>query len=74
MADIPGEIAGPRFLRAMGRLGWRVIRQRGSHRVLAREGGTKVLIVAFHRSLGRTSVRRVLKDAGIDEADFLRAL
>ena len=71
---LPGEIDGARFLRAMARLGWHVSRTRGSHRVLKREGNPRILIVAFHKTLSRNSVRRALREAGIDEDAFERVL
>ena len=74
MAQLPGEISGARFLRAMGRFGWRVVRQRGSHRILGREGYPGMLLVAFHQTIGRNSVRKVLRLAGIDEEAFLEQL
>lgn len=66
---LPGEIDGRRFLRAMARLGWAVARTAGSHRVLRNRGG-QVIVVAFHDSLSRNSVRRALREAGVPERDF----
>lgn len=73
MKRLPGEIDGQRVLRALGRLGWTVVKQRGSHRKLMKQGGG-MLIVAFHNKLGRQSVRRILRQAGISEEEFLQAL
>lgn len=73
MAALPGEIDGERFLRAMARLGWKVASQRGSHRKLTHPEGDRVLIAAFHGTLGRNSVRRILRQAAIDEETFPRA-
>lgn len=69
MTVLPGEIDGIRFLRAMARFGWTVVRVKGSHRILRRADG-KVLMVAFHGTLSRNSVRRALREAGIDEDGF----
>ncbi len=74
MARLPGEIDGRRFLRAMARFGWLVDSQRGSHRKLVHTDREDFLIVAFHRTVGRNTVRRILKAAGIDEEEFLREL
>jgi predicted RNA binding protein YcfA (HicA-like mRNA interferase family) len=71
---LPGEIDGARFLRAMAKLGWRVTRERGSHRVLKKAGGDRIIVIAFHRSLSRNSARRALRDAGVDEDEFERIL
>ena len=74
MGRLPGEIDGRRFLRAMSRLGWRVESQRGSHRKLVHAEGKGIMIVAFHDTIRRTIVHRILRDAGIDEDEFLKAL
>ena len=74
MVRPPGEIDGRRFLRAMARFGWRVESQRGSHRKLVHPERPFFLIVAFHRTIGRNTVRRILRQARIDEEDFLETL
>ena len=54
--------------------GWYVVRQRGSHvRWFDPESG-KHLTVPAHgsRSIPRGTLHRLLKDAGIDEAEILR--
>ena len=74
MVRFPGEIDGRRFLRAMARFGWVVESQRGSHRKLVHSDRTDFLIIAFHQTLGRNTVRRILRQAGIDEEAFARYL
>ena len=58
----------------MARLGWAVVKQRGSPRTLRRGDSSRILIVAFHDKLSRNSVRRALREAGIDEDEFEREL
>ena len=74
MVRLPGEIDGRRFLRAMARFGWIVERQRGSHRKLVHPDRRDFLIFAFHKTLGRNTVRRILRQAGIDEDSFVESL
>jgi len=74
MVRLPGEIDGRRFLRAMARSGWIVESQRGSHRKLVHPDRRDFLIVAFHQTLGRNTVRRILRQAGIDEDSFVASL
>lgn len=66
---LPAEIDGLRFLRAMARLGWTVTRTRGSHRVLKDLRG-RTVVVAFHSTLSRNSVRRALREAGVADEAF----
>lgn len=72
--ELPGELEGRRFLAAMARFGWTVASQRGSHRKLTHVGRADFLLLAFHRTLGRTSVRRALRQAGISEEEFIAEL
>ncbi|MFQ5907816.1 MAG: type II toxin-antitoxin system HicA family toxin [Thermoplasmata archaeon] len=74
MARLPGEVEGRRFLRALVRLGWRVESQKGSHRKLVHPNRRDFIIVAFHRTVGRNTIRRFLRHADIDEEAFLKAL
>ena len=73
MARLPGDIDGRRFLRALGRFGWAVETQRGSHRKLRHTDG-RVLRVAFHNVIRRNAVRHTLRLARIDEEAFLKEL
>jgi predicted RNA binding protein YcfA (HicA-like mRNA interferase family) len=57
----------------MAKFGWTVEKQRGSHLKLIHASGG-MLIVAFHGTLSRNSVRRALRQAGIEEGEFARAL
>jgi len=74
MGRFPGEVDGRRFLRAMARFGWHVTTQRGSHRKLVHADRYDFLTVAFHTTLSGYVVRRILKQAGIDDDEFLRHL
>lgn len=71
---LPGDIDGRRFLRAMARFGWVVESQRGSHRKLVHPKREGFIIVAFHRDVSRVVARKVLREAGIGEEEFARAL
>jgi len=73
MGRLPGEIDGRRFLRAMSRLGWVLESQRGSHRKLVHPQ-KGIIIVAFHGTIRRQIVHRILRDAGLDIEEFLREL
>lgn len=53
-------------LAALQRTGWRVIRQRGSHKVLARDGWPNV-VFAFHdrEEIGPRMLARIAKHTGL---------
>ena len=60
-----------RVLAALQRIGWRVKRQTGSHRVPAREGSADV-VFAFHdqEELGPLMLARIAKRTGLKPGDF----
>jgi len=74
VARLPGEIDGRRFLRALARFAWAVESQRGSHCTLVNAESKRFIIVAFHDVIRRNAVRHTLREAGIDEQEFLKEL
>jgi predicted RNA binding protein YcfA (HicA-like mRNA interferase family) len=58
-------------LAALLRLGWRVVRQTGSHRVLARPGCANY-VFAFHEreELGPRMLARIAKHTGLKPEDL----
>lgn len=70
MTDWPSAKAS-RVLAALERIGWRVKRQRGSHRVLERDGWPDV-VFAFHKreELGPRMLARLAKHTGLTPDDL----
>jgi predicted RNA binding protein YcfA (HicA-like mRNA interferase family) len=60
-----------RVLAALERIGWRIKRQRGSHRVLEREGFADY-VFAFHdrEEIGPRMLARVAKKTGLMPEDI----
>ena len=58
-------------LRALGRIGWKVKRQSGSHKTLAREGYADV-VFAFHDrdEIGPKMLARLAKHTGLAPEDL----
>ncbi|MEN9580220.1 MAG: hypothetical protein RJA70_3229 [Pseudomonadota bacterium] len=58
-------------LAALIRIGWRVDRQRGSHRVLSRDGSLN-LVFAFHEGdeIGPRMLARIAKHSGLKPSDL----
>jgi predicted RNA binding protein YcfA (HicA-like mRNA interferase family) len=71
MPSLP-RVSGREAIRALERLGFIVLRQRGSHVVLRR--GSVGCVVPDHKELKTGTLRSVLKQAGISAEDFLIAL
>ena len=71
MPKLP-RVSGAEVVRALGRLGFAVVRQRGSHIVLRR--GSTGCVVPNHRELKSGTLAGVLKEAGVSAEDFIEAL
>jgi predicted RNA binding protein YcfA (HicA-like mRNA interferase family) len=66
-------VSGEQLIAALGKLGWVVVRQRGSHVRLKHDSRTLALVVPLHRELKRGTLAGILRDAGVDRDD-LRSL
>jgi predicted RNA binding protein YcfA (HicA-like mRNA interferase family) len=64
--------SGADVVRALQKLGFVVLRQKGSHVVLKR--GSTGCVVPQHRELKLGTLSGVLKQAGVSTEDFLGAL
>lgn len=71
MPKLP-RVSGAEVVRALGRLGFAVARQRGSHIVLRR--GSNGCVVPNHRELKTGTLAGVLKQAGVSVEDFIKVL
>jgi predicted RNA binding protein YcfA (HicA-like mRNA interferase family) len=63
--------SGKQVLAALLRLGWRIKRQTGSHKILTREGWPNV-VFAFHdrEALGPKMLARIAKTTGLHPDDL----
>jgi predicted RNA binding protein YcfA (HicA-like mRNA interferase family) len=60
-------------LRALEALGFRAVRQRGSHVVMRHlDGRTTVVPVHSGEDIGRGLLRKIIRDARVDVEEFLR--
>jgi predicted RNA binding protein YcfA (HicA-like mRNA interferase family) len=62
------------IISALERAGWRVDRQKGSHIRLSRfdEGKLRKLTVPAHRPVKRSTLAKIIKQAGMTVEEFLR--
>lgn len=65
------RISGTECVRILEKLGFRQVRQRGSHLVMRR--GDRGCVVPLHRELKTGTLRGVLRQAGVDPDEFLKA-
>ena len=72
MPKIP-QISGKAAIKAFCKIGYSVARQKGSHiRLQHRE--KRPLTVPDHKVLGKGLLRKLLRDAEIDLADFIELI
>ncbi len=75
MPKLP-RVSGDEAIRALERLGFRRVRQRGSHVVLRKETpeGAVGCVVPLHRELAIGTLRGILRQAGVTVDEFLAHL
>ena len=64
-------LSGRDIVRAFGRDGWQMVRQRGSHMILVREGSMATLSVPDHREVARGTLRGLIRASGRTVEEFL---
>jgi predicted RNA binding protein YcfA (HicA-like mRNA interferase family) len=65
-------VSGDEAVKALKRLGFAFLRQRGSHAILRR--GERGCVVPMHREINQGTLRGVLKQAGVTEEEFRASL
>ena len=70
------RISGAETVRALQRLGFEVIRQRGSHIILKKDTFEEVTgcVVPAHRELAIGTLKAILRQAKVDPEEFLEKL
>ena len=70
MSKLP-RLSGAEAVGKLERLGFMVLRQRGSHIIMRR--GTSGCVVPIHRELKVGTLAGILRQAGVSTADFISA-
>jgi predicted RNA binding protein YcfA (HicA-like mRNA interferase family) len=70
------RVSGREAIRALEKLGFEQVRQRGSHVILKRQTPEGVVgcVVPLHRELAIGTLRGILKQAGVTPKQFLDKL
>ena len=70
------RVSGEQAIRALEKLGFEQVRQRGSHVVLKKEGttGSVGCVVPLHRELAIGTLRGILRQAGVTPDEFMENL
>lgn len=68
------RISGRECAKALGKAGYHVRRQEGSHMVLRRDDPFAQVVVPDHKELDRGTLRAIIRQAGISVDDFVKLL
>jgi len=74
MTRLP-SLTGERVVKALGKAGFQVLRQRGSHMYLKHSDG-RATVVPVHKgeSIGKGLLRKIMQDADLSREEFLKLL
>jgi predicted RNA binding protein YcfA (HicA-like mRNA interferase family) len=70
------RVSGRETIRALEKLGFEQVRQRGSHAILKKQmpEGDVGCVVPLHRELAIGTLRGILKQAGVTPDEFMKKL
>ncbi len=67
-------VSGSQLVKALGKDGWSVVRQRGSHVRLKKPGRKPALVIPLHKEIRKGTLGGILRDAGLGTDDLRRLL
>ena len=70
MPSLP-RLGGRSVVKAFGRGGWELARQKGSHMVLVKEGSWATLSVPDHREIAPGTLRGLIRASGLTVDEFI---
>jgi predicted RNA binding protein YcfA (HicA-like mRNA interferase family) len=68
------QLSGRETVRVFESLGWKVVRQKGSHIILFKDGQVATLSVPDHKEVAKGTLRSLIRSAGLTVSEFLDAL
>jgi len=74
MASALPVMNGREVVRAFEKLGWRFVRQKGSHMILVKTGEIVTLSIPDHSEVAKGTLRKLIRTAGITVDEFLSVM
>ena len=74
MASALPVMNGREVVRIFERLGWRFVRQKGSHMILVKTGEMVTLSIPDHSEVAKGTLRKLIRTAGITVNEFLSVM
>lgn len=73
MSKLP-VISGSQCIKSLEKIGFIVVRQRGSHIILVRDQPKSTITVPDHKELDRGTLRTIVRQAGLSVEEFVELL
>ena len=73
MSKLP-VVSGSECIKALGKVGFEVYRQRGSHIVLVRKSPPAQTTIPNHKELDRGTLRAIIRQTGLTVEEFVALL
>lgn len=73
MSKLP-RISGRECVKALGKIGFYLKRQEGSHIILRRNDPFVQIVVPDHKELDRGTLRAIIRQAGLGVEEFVKLL
>jgi predicted RNA binding protein YcfA (HicA-like mRNA interferase family) len=64
-------LSGREVVRLFEKDSWRLVRQRGSHMILVKEGKLATLSVPDHKEVARGTLRSLIRNSGLTLENFI---
>ncbi|MGH7597464.1 MAG: type II toxin-antitoxin system HicA family toxin [bacterium] len=69
----PPAMSGRKAVRVFEYFGWQVVRQRGSHIIMVKEGHIATLSIPDHKEVAKGTLRGLIRSANLTVAEFISA-
>ena len=73
MPPLP-QLSGRDAVKFFESLGWKIVRQKGSHIILIKDGQIATLSVPDHKEVAKGTLRSLIRSAGLTVSEFLDAM
>jgi predicted RNA binding protein YcfA (HicA-like mRNA interferase family) len=70
---LPRDVSGIELIKALQKLGYNPVRQKGSHVVLLHASG-KIIVVPLHKRLKTGLLKAIMKEVGITNDELIQLL
>ena len=64
-------LSGKEIVKLFGKAGWSMVRQRGSHMILVKEGSIASLSVPDHKEVAKGTLRSLIRASGLTVDQFI---